>query len=100
MSAIKQRETTIEKALFSAEKAREEIAQLQTNNQKLLEEAKQEQSKIISKAMDTRRDIIEEAKKEAEQVSNQMIEKAKIAIVYEKEAAILKSGGSLFYKNC
>jgi len=88
LDAIKKRETSIEESLSSAERARDEMAKLKSDNEKLLEEARLERDNILKEALATANNIREEAKTDASKVSGKMIEDAKAVINSEKQSAI------------
>ena len=88
LNALKDRDASIEKALQSAEKAREDMAKLEANNEKIIAEAKQERDKILKEAKDIKNSIIEEAKTKASDEGAKIIESAKAAVKSEKEAAM------------
>jgi len=87
MNAIKERELRIEKALRSAEKAKEEIESLRKENELILKRAKEERDKILSETMLIKEQIIKEAKEKAEEEAKVMILNARKAIKEEKEKA-------------
>ncbi len=88
MKAIKERESSIEDALNSAKKAKEEIAALTSNNENLIRQAKLERDQILKEARDAKDSIIAEAKNRAVSEGNRMIGIAKETIQNEKMAAI------------
>ncbi len=88
MSAISARNESIRKALDSAEKAREEMAQLQSNNEKILAEAKAERDAMMKDARDVKDKIIAEARDKAGAEASKMIQNAKEAIRSEQASAI------------
>ena len=88
LNAVKQRETSIQESLSSAEKAREEMSKLKSDNEQLLAEARQERDKILKEALAAASNIKEEAKTEASKVSGKMIEDARTVINSEKQAAL------------
>ncbi|RLD63261.1 MAG: ATP synthase F0 subunit B, partial [Bacteroidetes bacterium] len=79
---------SIDEALQSAQKAREEMSHLKADNEQIIKEAKQQREKLIREAKETREKIVEEAKVEANKEANRIIEKAKTVIQNEKKAAI------------
>lgn len=87
LNAIKERELRIEKALNSAEKAKEEIENLKRQNELIIKKAKEERDKIISETMLIKEQIIKEAKEKAEEEAKIMIINARKAIKEEKEKA-------------
>lgn len=88
LSALEERESSIENALKSAEKARNEMASLKADNEKLLAEARLERDNILKKAQEASVKMIEDAKNEAAKAAAQQIENAKAVIETEKRAAL------------
>ncbi len=88
MSAISARNESIRKALDSAEKAREEMAQLQADNEKIIAEAKSERDAMMREARDVKDKIIAEAKDKAGIEASKMIQNAKEAIRSEQASVI------------
>lgn len=88
LAALEERESSIENALKSAEKARNEMANLKADNEKLLAEARLERDTILKKAQEASVKMIEDAKNEATKVAAQQIENAKAVIETEKRAAL------------
>ena len=88
LGSLKEREDSIENALLSAEKARDEMAKLQEGNEKILTEARQEKTEMLKEARDIKQKMIDDAKGKAVEEANKMIEAAKIAIQNEKASAI------------
>jgi len=88
MKALKDREESIENALKSAEKAKDQMAQLQADNQKIINEAKIERDKLIKEAREVKEKIINEAKGQATIEANKLVETARANIQTEKNAAI------------
>ncbi len=64
LQGLKDREDSIKESLSSAEKARDEMAKLQSDNEKLLDEARLERDEILKQALATANTIKEEAKNE------------------------------------
>lgn len=88
LNSLKAREGSIADALQSAENAKEEMAKLQADNQKLLQEARLERDKLLKEATDIANKIKEEAKSDAAKQADKMISDAKNAIEVEKNAAL------------
>ncbi|WPR75388.1 F0F1 ATP synthase subunit B [Algoriphagus sp. NG3] len=88
LAAIEERETSIDNALKAAETARNEMANLKAENEKLLAEARLERDVILKKAQDASVKMIEDAKEEAVKTGALMIENAKAVIETEKKAAL------------
>jgi F-type H+-transporting ATPase subunit b len=88
LKALKERETSIDMALHAADKAREEMKQLQFSNEILLKEAKNERDAILSQARKIKDSIIEESKEKAHEEANRILLIAKEGIENEKMSAI------------
>ena len=88
LAGLKEREETIEGALAAAEQAKNEMAALQADNEKLLAEARAERDKVLKEAVATANAIKEEAKEETSKITAKMIEEAKATIENEKRAAL------------
>lgn len=88
LAALDEREGSINNALKAAETARNEMANLKAENEKLLAEARLERDTILKRAQDTSVKMIDEAKADAVKVGAQMIENAKAVIETEKKAAL------------
>lgn len=88
LNGLKTREDSIEEALLAAEKAKEEMASLKADNEKLLIEAREERDKIIQAATKAANDIKEKAKEDASRIGDKMIDDARASINAEKNAAL------------
>ena len=88
LAALDEREGSINNALKAAETARNEMANLKAENEKLLTEARLERDTILKKAQDASVKMIDEAKAEAVKAGAVMIENAKAVIETEKKAAL------------
>jgi F-type H+-transporting ATPase subunit b len=88
LAALEERESSIENSLKAAESARNEMANLKADNEKLLAEARLERDVILKKAQEASVKMIEDAKNEALKVGAQQIENAKAVIETEKKAAL------------
>jgi F-type H+-transporting ATPase subunit b len=88
LSAVNERETSIKDALASAEAARTEMESLQSDNQRILKEARAEKEALLKEANSTRADLINTAKEEAQAEADKILTQAQEAIQNEKRAAI------------
>lgn len=88
MKAIKERETSIETALKSAENAKAEMQNLKAENEKILQAARNERDMMIKDARDIRETMITEAKEKAKSEGEKLIAIARENIQNEKMAAI------------
>ncbi len=88
LKALKERENTIDTALKSADKAREEMEHLKADNEKIIKEAKNVRDNLLKEARQVKDKIISEAKQKANSEANIIIADAKRKIENEKEAAL------------
>ena len=88
LKSLKDREDSITDALESAEKAKDEMARLKSDNQKVLQEAKVERENLLKDAREVKDKIISDAKKEAGVEADKIILSAKTQIQNEKLSAI------------
>ena len=84
LKALGDREKSIQDALDAAEKAKEEMAQLQANNEKILMDARNERDKLLKEARETKDSIIGEAKASAQKAADKIMQNAKENIQSEK----------------
>lgn len=88
LTALKEREQSIETALNSAENAKQEILKSQAENQRILDEARLERDKVLKEAQATASSIINEAKDKANAEGAKLLENARLSIQNEKAAAL------------
>lgn len=88
LKALKEREHSIETALNSAEKAKQDILKSQAENQRILDEARLERDKVLKDAQATASAIINEAKDKANTEGAKLLENARLSIQNEKAAAL------------
>jgi len=86
-NALRDREKSIQDSLDQAKLAQEKMEQLNNENEKLLQTAREERGKILSEAKDMQNKIVNEAKEQAKVEANKIVAKAKAEIETEKEAA-------------
>ena len=88
LNAIKSRDEMIKGSLESAEKAREEMSKLQSDNEAILRKAREEREGILKEAREVREKLITEAKGKASEEAEKLIEKARTDIESEKNKAL------------
>ncbi len=88
LNAVNEREEGIKNALQSAENAKEEMQNLQADNEKLLKEARQERESMLKEAREMKDKMIADAKEEAQVQASKMIKQAQATIESEKQAAV------------
>lgn len=86
--ALKKREDDIQNSLDQAKKAREEIANLQSENEKLLKQAQEERANILKEAKEAKDSIIKEAKEQAKTEAQRIVSDAKEEIGNMKMEAL------------
>ena len=89
LDAVNEREEGIKKALLSAEKAKEEMASLQSDNEETLKKARSERDSLLKEAREIKQQLIDEAKSEAKNEAKKIISQAQETIQNEKNAAIV-----------
>ena len=88
LGSLKEREESIQKALDSAEQAKQEMASLKSDNEKLLKEAREERDRILRDARTASNQLQEEAQNNAKKTADKIIADAKSIINTEKQAAL------------
>ena len=88
LDAVNEREEGIKNALESAEKAKKEMQNLKSDNEKLLADARAERDALMKEAREIKDKMISDAKAEAQAQGEKMINQAKAAIESEKNAAM------------
>lgn len=89
LDSVNEREQGIKDALLSAEKAREEMASLQSDNELTLKKARAERDALLKEAREIKQKLIDDAKSEAKSEASKIIAQAKEAIQNEKNSAIV-----------
>ena len=89
LEAINEREDGIKNALESAEKARQEMASLQSDNEETLKKARAERDTLLKEAREIKQKLIDDAKNEANVEAKKIIVQAQETISSEKNAAIV-----------
>jgi len=88
LKAVQDREQAIDSALKAAEAAKAEMDSLQTNNEQLLKEAREEREQILKEARTMRDKTIAEAKTAASEEAAKVLDAARSQIHNEKMAAM------------
>jgi F-type H+-transporting ATPase subunit b len=88
LSAVKARDEMIRGSLESAEKAKEEMLKLQSDNEAIIRKAREERENILKEAREVRDKLISEAKGRATEEAEKLIEKARAGIENEKHKAL------------
>ena len=80
LDAVNEREEGIKNALLSAEKAKEEMASLQSDNEETLKKARSERDSLLKEAREIKQQLIDEAKSEAKNEAKKIISHAQETI--------------------
>ncbi len=86
--ALDTRNQSIEDALKKAEQAKAEMASLESENERLLVEAREERARIIAEAKDQANSMVEKAKTTARDEANKEVEKGRAEVNTMKLAAM------------
>lgn len=88
LSAVNEREASIKDALEAAKEARSEMQSLQSDNQRILKEARAQKEALLKEARTIRSEMINTAKVEAQSEANKILSQAQEAIQNEKRTAV------------
>ncbi|MBW7892895.1 MAG: F0F1 ATP synthase subunit B [Chitinophagaceae bacterium] len=88
MKAIHEREQGINDSLATAEKVRAEMAQLKSDNEILLVQAREERAQILKEAKEIKDRMINEAKDQAKEAAAKIMAETQLAIENQKMAAV------------
>jgi F-type H+-transporting ATPase subunit b len=88
IKGLKDRENTIADSLATAQKVKEEMALMKSENETLLAKAREERALMLKEARETKDKIINEAKEQAKTEANKIVTEAQIAINAQKMAAL------------
>jgi F-type H+-transporting ATPase subunit b len=88
LNSLKERETGIAEALSTADKVKEEMAQLKSENEALLAKAREERATILKEAKEASDKMIAEAKDKAKGEYDRIVADAQNAIEQQKNAAL------------
>jgi F-type H+-transporting ATPase subunit b len=88
VSALDEREEGIKNALKAAEKAKQEMENISSSNEKLFNQAREERDAMLKEAREMKAKMIAEAEANAEAEAAKIIASAKEAIEAEKKEAL------------
>ena len=89
LSSLKEREQGIADALSTADKVKAEMLLLKSENEALLEKAREERASMLKDAKDTTDKMISEAKDKARSEYDRIVADAQQAIMQQKNAALI-----------
>lgn len=88
IKGLKEREKSITDSLATAERVKEEMAQLKSEHEELLAKAREERAALLKDARETRDRIVNEAKEQAKVEAGKIVADAQAAIEAQKMAAL------------
>jgi F-type H+-transporting ATPase subunit b len=88
LSAVEERNNLINDSLQAAEKARDEMSELNSNNEKIIAQAKLDRDNLLKEAREMKSQIISQAKDQAELQAEKLVNSAKEQISNEKMKAL------------
>jgi F-type H+-transporting ATPase subunit b len=88
LSALNEREKTIADSISTAERVKEEMAQLKSENEDLMAKARDERAQMLKEAKETRDKIVNEAREQAKLEASKIVADSYAAIENQKMAAL------------
>src|ERR1700754_4383250 len=88
LKSLDDREKNISSSLETAERIKEEMAQMKNENEALLAKAREERAQLLKEAREARDKIINEAKDQAKSDAARIVSEAQLAIQNQKMAAM------------
>lgn len=88
LSSLGEREKGIADSIATAERVKEEMSQMKSENEKLMAQAREERSVMLKEAKEMKERIVNEAKEQAKTEANKIIADAQLQIQQQKMAAI------------
>jgi F-type H+-transporting ATPase subunit b len=89
LASLKEREASIADSLATAQKVRAEMAELKSENEILLGQAREERARMMKEAKDTSDKMISDAKDKAKREFDRIVAEAQSAINQQKNAALI-----------
>jgi len=90
LSAVEERNNLINDSLQAAEKARDEMSELNSNNQKIIAQAKLDRDNLLKEGREMKSQIISQAKDQAVLEAEKLVNSAKEQISNEKMKALIE----------
>jgi len=88
LNTLSEREAGIADSISTAERVKKEMSMLQSENEKLLMQAREERSQMLKEAKEIKDGIVNGAKEEAKVEANKIIADAQVQIQMQKMAAL------------
>ena len=92
---VEERRQFVEKSLEAAKEANAKLADIHSESKAILQQAREDQMKILNEAAAAKEQIISDAKGQAQTEAQKLLEEAKRQIRLEKEAAIREVRGEI-----
>ena len=89
IKGLRDRENTITESLATAQKVKEEMALMKSENEALLASAREERANMLKEARETKEKMISDAKELAKTEANKIILEAQAAIETQKMSAMI-----------
>ena len=90
VQALDERSSSIDNALKQAELARQEVANLRADNDKILAQAGEERAAIIKEAKEAATTMVNDAKDKAREEAQRLIANAKVEIENQQKSAMIQ----------
>ena len=88
LKSLNERESGIADSIAAAEKVKEEMKKMQSENQTLLAQAREERTQLLKEAKEMKDKIIGEAKEQAKVEANKIMDDTRLQIERQKNAAM------------
>jgi F-type H+-transporting ATPase subunit b len=88
LKMLSERETGIAESIAAAERVKKEMSLMQSENEKLMQQAREERSLMLKEAKEAKDRIVNEAKEQAKTEANKIIADAQQQIQQQKMAAL------------
>jgi F-type H+-transporting ATPase subunit b len=88
LNGLNEREANIADSIATAEKVKKEMAQLKSENEALLQSAREERAAMLKEAKDIKDKMINDAKDEAKNQAAKIVADANASIQHQKMAAL------------
>ncbi len=88
LKTLNERESGIADSIAAAERVKEEMKQMKSENEVLLAQAREERSLLLKEAKETKDKIVNEAKEQAKTEAAKILDDARLQIEQQKNAAM------------
>jgi len=88
LDSLNERESNIAESIATAEKVKKDMANMQAENEQLLQQARAERTQMLKEAKEAKDKMINDAKDEAKEEANKIVVSARAQIQNEKMAAL------------